>query len=204
SNQANYYRYQILTDGRIIRSQWLPREGSPPNYNNGPELNSGCTNTNNTTTWRNCTRVTPTSRTEEEERNNYATWFSYHRTRMKSAKAGASEAFGALGSRYRVGYDSIWRRGNGKSAVSDSKSAENAMPVFPIPVARDSVEFEEDNGNEWYDLLFSTGGSEQTPQQRALTRTRNYYENRTGHDGAWGPGEVSQQLSCRQSFAILP
>src|SRR5690606_9308680 len=49
SNGDNYYRYQILTDGRIIRSQRLPRQGSRPNYNNG-EPNSGCTNTDNITT----------------------------------------------------------------------------------------------------------------------------------------------------------
>ena len=46
-----------------------------------------------------CTRATPTGRTEEAERNNFATWFSYHRSRMKAAKAGATEAFGQVGDR---------------------------------------------------------------------------------------------------------
>src|SRR5690606_22308757 len=57
--------------------------------------------------WVNCVSQTPLlpngqRRSVEEEKRNFATWFSYHRTRMKAAKAGASEAFSALDSRVRV------------------------------------------------------------------------------------------------------
>lgn len=205
SNQANYYRYQILTDGRIIRSQWLPRQGSSPNYNNGPELNSGCTNTNNTTTWRNCTRVTPTGRTEVAERNNYATWFSYHRTRMKAAKAGASAAFAELGTNVRVGFRTIWQR-NGSNTSGNWPSQD-----VPIPVQYNDGLFDDvtvggnvyDNRTKWYSRLHNAIGHDGTPLHGALYQAGQYFSSDAA-TGPYGPQtDADQQLACRQNFAIL-
>ena len=70
-------------------------------------------------------------RTVAQERQNFANWYSYHRTRIKIAKAGASEAFGQIGSGVRVGYDSIWNRNplpipvNTPSASNDTTAAWN-------------------------------------------------------------------------------
>ena len=44
------------------------------------------------------------------ERDNFATWYSFHRTRNKAAKAGASRAFADLGENLRVGFNTIWNR----------------------------------------------------------------------------------------------
>lgn len=204
SNQANYYRYQILTDGRIIRSQWLPREGSPPNYNNGPELNSGCTDTRNTTTWRNCTRVTPTGRTEEAERNNYATWFSYHRTRMKAAKAGASAAFAELGTNVRVGFRTIWQR-NGSNTSGNWPRQD-----VPIPVQYNDGLFDDvtvggnvyDNRTKWYSRLHNAIGYSGTPLHGALYQAGQYFSSDAA-TGPYGPQTGADQLACRQNFVIL-
>lgn len=204
SNQANYYRYQILTDGRIIRSQWLPREGSPPNYNNGPELNSGCTDTKNTTTWRNCTRVTPTGRTEEAERNNYATWFSYHRTRMKAAKAGASAAFAELGTNVRVGFRTIWQR-NGSNTSGNWPRQD-----VPIPVEYNDGLFDDvtvggnvyDNRTKWYSRLHNAIGYSGTPLHGALYQAGQYFSSDAA-TGPYGPQTGADQLACRQNFVIL-
>lgn len=204
SNQANYYRYQILTDGRIIRSQWLPREGSPPNYNNGPELNSGCTDTKNTTTWRNCTRVTPTGRTEEAERNNYATWFSYHRTRMKAAKAGASAAFAELGTNVRVGFRTIWQR-NGSNTSGNWPRQD-----VPIPVQYNDGLFDDvtvggnvyDNRTKWYSRLHNAIGYSGTPLHGALYQAGQYFSSDAA-TGPYGPQTGADQLACRQNFVIL-
>jgi type IV pilus assembly protein PilY1 len=204
SNGDNYYRYQILTDGRIIRSQRLPRQGSSPNYNNGPELNSGCTNTNNTTTWRNCTRVTPTGRTEVAERNNYATWFSYHRTRMKAAKAGASEAFSEIGSEVRVGFRTIWGR-NGSQT-----NANWPRQDVPIPVQYNNGLFDDvvingvnyDNRTKWYSRMQGVTGSSSTPLHGALNQAGKYFSS-SSSAGPYGPQEAAGQLACRQNFTIL-
>lgn len=184
SNQDNYYRYQILTDGRVIRSERLARSGRAPNYNNGL-ADSGCTNTQNTTTWRNCTRVTPTGRSEADERKNFATWFSYHRTRIKVAKAAAGSAFADLGENYRVGYMTIWNRN-----------------TFRIPVQTDGGLFRGTNKQTWYDRLYAASGSSGTPLLPALQRAGQYFSERGG-DGPWGPEPAANQVACRQNFAIL-
>src|SRR5690606_26106367 len=124
NSQANYYRYRIKTNGEI----WRQERGS--------------------NSWINDTRARPNAdRSEAEERQNCAIWFSYHRTRLKAAKAGASEAFGELaGENYRVGYTTIWQNGE-----------------LRIPVGNDNGLFRGDNREEWFERLFDAGSSGTTP-----------------------------------------
>lgn len=173
---GNYYRYRIrASDLRIERCD-------------GANLD-------------NCDHELPASRTEEQERNNFATWFSYHRTRMKAAKAGATEAFGQLGENHRVGYDSIWRLQKGvRSTVGGSG------PVFPIPVANNLGRFSEDNRRNWFEWVQGARNYSTTPLRNALKRAGDYYEgafNSASVPNPWGPGPVEEQLSCRQSYAIV-
>jgi type IV pilus assembly protein PilY1 len=128
-------------------------------------------------------------RTEAEELTNIATWYSYYRTRIKTAKAGASEAFSQLGSSIRVGYDSIWNR--------------NALK---IPVGTDDGLFRGTNRSTWFGSLQGAGASGGTPLHGALQRTGEYFEDSgAAADGPWsGPGTTrAEQLTCRQNFAIL-
>lgn len=196
-NANNYYRFQILTDGRVVRSERLGRSGSAPNYNNGPVLNSGCTSTANTTAWRNCTRVTPTGRGELEERNNYATWFSYHRTRMKAAKAGASEAFMPLDGSVRAGFRTIWGRntfnipvGDGNEGRFVDREDDPAVPGNDATNARST----------WYARLHGATNGGTTPLHGALDSAGKYFSDSSA-TGPYGP--QSPQYSCRQNFAIL-
>src|SRR5690606_21534954 len=76
------------------------------------------------------TAPTPTGRSAAAERKNYAIWYSYHRTRMKTAKAAASEAFSQLGDNYRIGFDTIWNRDRGVRTNGPNLSG---GPVHPIP-----------------------------------------------------------------------
>jgi type IV pilus assembly protein PilY1 len=147
--------------------------------------NAGCSTSTSGSNWRNCTFATPTGRTESEELTNFATWYSYHRTRIKVAKAGASDAFSQLGSSVRVGYDSIWNRNR-----------------YKIPVGNDNGLFRGDNRTDWFDHMQSAAGNNGTPLHGALQRTGNYFEDTTA-SGPWGPETGSDQLSCRQNFAIL-
>lgn len=132
---------------------------------------------------------TPTGRSQEAELTNIATWYSYYRTRFKTAKAGASEAFSQLGSSIRVGYDSIWNR--------------NALQ---IPVASDDGLFRDGNRSDWFSHLQGAAASGGTPLKGALQRTGEYFQDEAASaTGPWsGPGTTrSEQLSCRQNFAIL-
>jgi type IV pilus assembly protein PilY1 len=162
--------------------------------------------------WVDCTENTPNvpttiaasgNRTLDDEKVNYATWYSYWRTRLKSAKGGAADAFSnpALGNKVRVGYTSIW----------------NSNPFYiPVDDLNDGrfVNNNGSNGNpatksrsKWYSHLFAAGGSGRTPLQPALNRAGQYYSDlytgKTGATGPYGPETGSLTFSCRQNFTIL-
>lgn len=126
-----------------------------------------------------------TKRTEAAEIKNFATWYSYYRTRIKMAKGASSEAFGQLGSNIRVGYDTIWNR-----------------TPYKIPVGTDDGKFTGTNRSDWFSHLQSGIADNGTPLKGALQRSGKYFEDTTS-TGPWGPGSASDQISCRQSFAIL-
>lgn len=134
-----------------------------------------------------CTPKTPTGRSQADERTNFATWFSYHRTRIKSAKAGASLAFSGLGTGYRVGFDTIHMRN-----------------TFRIPVDNGNGLFTGDNKSTWFQRLVDAEGESNTPLIPALKRAGEYFKE-TGNSGPYGGTLTAdnKQLQCRQNFAIL-
>jgi type IV pilus assembly protein PilY1 len=140
--------------------------------------------------WGDCTFVTPDSvspaRSEDEEVRNFAMWFSYHRTRMKIAKAGASEAFNPLGDNVRVGYRTIWNRSNYNIPVQDGNAGR----------------FESSARDTWFARLFAAEGSGGTPLHGALQGGGEYFGD-TAASGPYGPETGEDQLNCRQNFAIL-
>ena len=143
---------------------------------------------------------TPTGRSQADELKNIATWYSYARTRIKTAKSGASEAFASLGRGYRVGYTPI----NGRSS---DLSSTGTGPI--IPVDKDEGRFEDDsstgttNKTDWYKVLQKEvvkNGS--TPLRTTLDAVGQYY-TRKDKNGPWADGTDAEQLSCRPSFSIL-
>ena len=126
-----------------------------------------------------------TTRNAAQERANFATWYSYYRTRIKMAKGGASESFGQLGSSLRVGFDTIWNRNR-----------------FPIPVGTSNGLFTSTNRDTWYSRLQAASASNSTPLKGALQRNGEYFSDVTA-SGPWGPETGSSQISCRQNFSIL-
>lgn len=204
SNSANYYRYQILADTRVIRSEWLDRSGSASNYNNGL-TGSGCTNTNNVAAWRMCTRVTPTGRSEAAELVNYATWYSYHRSRMKAAKAGSGRAFAALGGDVRVGFRTINASQSG--TWFDIPVASNQGLFTDLPAQTAPAQPAITNRTTWYNRLYAAGsaaGTRYTPLRSALRDAGEYFSSSSATGPYSNGGGVDEaQYSCRQNFAIL-
>ncbi|WP_233398631.1 PilC/PilY family type IV pilus protein [Luteimonas sp. MC1828] len=134
------------------------------------------------------------ARTQAQELTNIATWYSYYRTRLKTAKAGASEAFASLGNELRVGYTPI----NGRSS---HLSATGTNPI--IPVNDNNGLFEATNKSNWFTSVRSeTVQAGSTPLRTSLKAVGDYY-TRADSNGPWGPGALASQLSCRQSFSIL-
>ena len=151
---------------------------------------TGCDVTNDDYGWGGCQFAPSLSgRTEAQELINFATWFSYHRTRMKVAKAGAAEAFHQLGDNVRVGYRSLHQN--------------NSNTNYNIPVEDGSNGvFEGTARTTWFSKLFTARGQSGTPLRNALEGTGQYFES-TSSSGPWGPGSAANHLACRQSFAIL-
>ena len=171
-NANSYFRYLIInagdltSPGRIEKCSW------------------------NGTAWASCVFATPTGRTEAAEKANFATWFSYHRTRSKVAKAGASYAFNDptifnADNAYRVGYNSIHNRNK-----------------LDIPVAINNGLFTGANRTDWFDRLFATIASGGTPLNTSLRRSGVYFRS-DGVEGPWGPQATASQFECRQNFNIL-
>lgn len=163
-----------------------------------------CDGTTNGDGWINCTpNTTPTGRSVEAEKQNFATWFSYHRTRMKAAKAGASAAFSELGTNVRVGFRTIWQRNGTNSGNWPRQSV-------PIPVQYNNGLFDDvtiggttyDNRTKWYSRLHNAIGSSGTPLHGALHQAGIYFSSDSA-DGPYGPQTGANQLACRQNFSIL-
>lgn len=170
TSRSNYYEYTISSDW------WGNTQIQRCEYKSGNTWNRNCTTNSN---------AIVSGRSLSDELDNYATWYSYHRTRMKVAKAGVTEAFSQLPPTIRVGYDSIWNRSR-----------------LAIPVGTDNGLFRNDNKEEWFERVLDANASGGTPLHGALVRAGNYFSS-SSSSGPWGPESGSDQFSCRQNFAIL-
>jgi type IV pilus assembly protein PilY1 len=148
--------------------------------------------------WQNAipTGSTGTTRTlQQDELQNFANWYQYHRSRNKMAKAGASEAFGRLGTNYRVGFDTIWNRNSSGNTINTSGS----VPAYPIPYATNGGLFSGTNRDTFYSRLQGSGASNSTPLKGALQRAARYFKT----DDPWKTDSTGAMLTCRQNYAIL-
>lgn len=159
--------------------------------------NTGCSAVSATTwNWADCTEALPPQpadaprTTLAAEMVNYATWYSYHRTRMKIAKAGAAEAFNSLGNNVRVGFWSLHEN--------------NGNTNFNIPVGTNDGLFTANtaNRNDWFSKLFNAQGNSGTPLRSTLREAGAYFGN-SDATGPYGPESGDDQLACRQNFAIM-
>lgn len=185
ADARQYYRYTLRTDGTAIRQQ----------MDATPLTTWGSTVDVSSFTWTDRNNQAFT-RTLSEEKQNFANWYSYHRTRTKVAKAGISEAFNDIGDSIRVGFDTIWNRDQFGNAVPGDR------PAFPVPVGTDDGLFRGTNRADFYSRLQGAFASNGTPLRSALRRAGNYYSE-TGNDGPYGPLISGEQLTCRQNFTIL-
>lgn len=174
SNARSYFRYEFTSATAAQRCE-LPTTGTG-------------------TTWT-CTAITQfdytfpggqtLTRTLADERANFANWYSYHRTRMKVAKAGTSYAFNEIGDNVRVGFRTIWNRNS-----------------LDIPVDSDNGLFRGANREDWFGRLFGASASGLTPLRSSLRSAGQYFSSDSA-SGPWGPGAKETHLACRQNFAIM-
>lgn len=146
--------------------------------------------------WIDCVAALPdSSRSLAQELANYATWYSYHRTRMKAAKAGASDAFNPLDSKVRVGFRTIWDRAGSRFdiPVNDGNDGRFIDSTGDVVTTSRST---------WYTRLHNVIGYNGTPLHSALDGAGQYFSS-NAQSGPYGPQSGVAQYSCRQNFAIL-
>ena len=180
---SQYYRYLLRADGTIQRRSYAAGNWNTVDATYNPA---------DILTWNDAAGNPVVSRTVAEEFQNFANFYSYHRTRNKVAKAGASEGFSELGDNVRVGFNTIWNR-----------------DTYRIPVdGNDQGRFIGNNRDVFYTKLHNATANGFTPLRTSLSRTGKYFSE-TGNTGPYGPLVVTEdapggkQLTCRQNFTIF-
>jgi len=177
TNKNNYSKYRVASST------------AAGNYNGAiiqrcTRSDSNCTSENH---WNSSSvNETPTGRSQQDEVQNFANWFHYHSSRLKMAKAGASEAFADLDHQFRVGFHRI----NAKSGVNNI--------VYRIPYTDNNGAFEGKNRTEFFDKLQNQNATGGTPLRRTLNTIGQYFQEADPYKNSDG-----KMLSCRKNFAIL-
>ncbi len=117
-----------------------------------------------------------------DETQNFANWFSYHRTRMLTMKTAVGRAFSQLDDRFRVGY----------SALSEPGVAANSTRFLRIS------DFSGSHRASFYEKLYAALPTGATPLRGALSKAGRLYAGKllTGSDDP-------VQYSCQQNTTIL-
>lgn len=120
----------------------------------------------------------------DEQKTNYANWYSYYRTRMLAMRAGAGFAFAKIDpTRFRVGFSKISQHANGGS---DSTGFLNIRDY--------------DGGTQKVDFftrLYSSSGGGGTPLRPALARAGRYFAKKLSNQSD------PIQYSCQRNYTIL-
>lgn len=130
-----------------------------------------------------CYKYVPHTAMSNDEKQNYANWYSYYSNRMLAAKSGISTAFHQQSGKLRVGYGSINKTGQYQGVSA----------------------FNGNNRTSFFNWLFGVVPNGGTPLRNALDAAGKYYTT----DAPWrtDPSDArenpSDMLSCRQSFSVL-
>lgn len=141
-------------------------------------------------TWRKVTVSATSGPSSSDERQNFANWYSYYRTRMLMVKSAASLAFNSINDGFRVGFITVFP----KTATADTSI--NAGKYLPIG------DFNTTQRGLWYDKLFSQKPLGASPAREGLARVGRHYAGKTDGINAGMTGDPIQ-YSCQQNFTIL-
>ncbi|WP_370233482.1 pilus assembly protein [Alloalcanivorax venustensis] len=129
----------------------------------------------------------------DAEKQNFANWFSYYRTRMMTAKAGVGIAFSEQPESLRVGFGTL------------NQGFHNVDGQNTGTLRRGVRNFQGDDRGEFFRLLYASEPGGSTPLRGALKDVGEYYE-RSDSQGPWSstPGSGGgSDYACRRSFSVL-
>ncbi|MEY5098230.1 MAG: hypothetical protein RJA36_949 [Pseudomonadota bacterium] len=138
-----------------------------------------------------------------DERQNFANWYSFYRTRNLTVISAASLAFAELDPSVRVGWQALnscrgsetsllttscdgWSGGNGSNAIKEFRDTQHRQ--------------------DFYDWLFALPSNGDTPLRQAMMRAGDYFSMTSGADSPYNniPGNASSgQYDCRRNFHVM-
>ncbi len=122
---------------------------------------------------------------DQDERTNFANWYSYYNNRMKMMKSSSGRAFVNMTDTKRIGFVTI----NPNNPVTASKflTIDN---------------FDTTQKANWFTKLYSQTTNGSTPLREALSRVGRYFAHKTNGINNGMSGDPVQ-YSCQQNFTIL-
>ncbi|MDP5136978.1 PilC/PilY family type IV pilus protein [Rheinheimera baltica] len=135
--------------------------------------------------------------TYAQEIQNFANWYTYHRSRILTSRAGIGRAFVGQSEKMRVGFGAL---NKGSSSIDGETTS---------VIVRGVREFKDSAKSNFYSDLYGRDiPAAGTPLLSSLDAAGKYF-SRVDSKGPWGlnPGSGSEEsidhISCRQSFSIL-
>ena len=140
-------------------------------------------------TW---TRVLVSS-LDAAQKENFAIWYSYYRTRLNLMKAALSLSFLNLGDSLRVGLLTVRPYADLLPQLGDSVDGTKYQAI---------KDFTAEQRREWYAKLFAQKAGGASPAREALARVGRHYAGRTDAINR-GMGDDPVQFSCQPNFTIM-
>ena len=133
--------------------------------------------------------------TRDEERQNFANWFTYYRTRNLLVKGALGESFAESADNFRIGW--------GRINKSNSTSIDGVNTTVIESGVRDFTSTTKSNLYTWLYALPANGG---TPLPGAMRAVGEYY-SRSDNKGPWtdNPGvtNATADKTCRRAYNIM-
>jgi Tfp pilus tip-associated adhesin PilY1 len=126
-----------------------------------------------------------------DERENFARWYSYYRTRIGLIKSAASLAFSPLSDSYRVGFITVQPKTN--PTDSTINAAKNYVSI---------ADFNSTQRGLWFNKIFSQAPGGASPAREGLARVGRHYAGKQDGINAGMTGDPVQ-YSCQQNFTIM-
>lgn len=130
------------------------------------------------------------------ERENFAIWYTYYRTRMALAKSAIGLAFAPLDDSYRVGFL------NGNPTIVGTGTSITPSSSVQSTRYEKIGDFDAAQKVRWFSKLYGQYPAGSSPTREALARAGRHYAGKT--DGInQGMSEDPVQHSCQPNFTIL-
>ena len=121
------------------------------------------------------------------DKQRYANWYSYYRSRILMMRSAAGRAMWSLDNRYRVGF----------STINDSAGDFNTSVTASIGSFSDVGDFTSTKKIEFFSNLYGAPVGGSTPLRRALAKVGRYYGNKFS-------GQVDPiQNACQRNYSLL-